>query len=179
MPLTHHNSKTKPFTLSRLTYLSLTPGMAGDGGGASQAPSTQVGSGAASASQLWGHLSLTLLQQGHLAPLPLLAQPVFWQHDGALGLYPLPDAVLLADASAAQGEFMHEGCRVINPVGARGRAGCVRVLARGRWRPTCWPGGGGVARHVHGQGTAVQLALAVCALAAARIELHDVLLRLR
>lgn len=114
--------------------------MAGDGGGASQAPSTQGGSGAASASQLWGHLSLTLLQQGHLAPLPLLAQPVFWQHDGALGLYPLPDAVLLADASAAQGEFMHEGCRVINPVGAGGHVGRVG-RAFGTWQVvvTCWP----------------------------------------
>ncbi|KAG2446253.1 hypothetical protein HXX76_000845 [Chlamydomonas incerta] len=81
-------------------------------GGADAA--TQASAGPSPAA-LWGHTALTLLQQGHLAPLPLLAQPVYWQYDCAMGLYPLPDAVIVADGSAAQEEFVHEGCRVINP----------------------------------------------------------------
>lgn len=69
-----------------------------------------------SAKTAWGHLALTLLQQSHLCPLPLLAQPIFWHHDTGLSLYPLPHALLLADASPAQ-EFTHLGCKVVNPVG--------------------------------------------------------------
>ncbi|KAG2497843.1 hypothetical protein HYH03_004110 [Edaphochlamys debaryana] len=96
-----------------LLPLSVAPEGTTDPTQASQAAAASSGP---SPSALWGHLSLTLLQQSHLAPLPLLAQPVYWEHDGALGLYPLPDCVVLADASAgAQGEFVHEGCRVINP----------------------------------------------------------------
>ncbi|GLI68639.1 hypothetical protein VaNZ11_013000, partial [Volvox africanus] len=81
-------------------------------GSPSAAPAAAAGP---SPTALWGHLSLTLLQQGHLAPLPLLGQPVYWQYDSAMSLYPLPDAVILADATAGQEDFVHDGCHVINP----------------------------------------------------------------
>lgn len=64
---------------------------------------------------MWGHLALTVLQQSHLCPLPLLQQPIYWHHDCALSLYPLPHALVLADSSP-QEEYAHDGCKVVNPV---------------------------------------------------------------
>ena len=66
---------------------------------------------------MWGHLALTLLQQSHLCPLPLLQQPIYWQYDHALHLYPLPHCVVLADTSP-QAQHVHQGCNVFNPVSA-------------------------------------------------------------
>ncbi|CAM9690353.1 unnamed protein product, partial [Chrysoparadoxa australica] len=43
------------------------------------------------------HLVKTLLEQGHLCPLPLCARPIHWDFDTSLLLYPLPHAVVLAD----------------------------------------------------------------------------------
>ena len=43
------------------------------------------------------HLAKTLLSQGHLAPLPLHVMPVYWSHDHALRLYPIPDVIVVAD----------------------------------------------------------------------------------
>lgn len=87
-----------------------------------------------SARTAWGHLALTLLQQGHLCPLPLLAAPIWWHHDGGLSLYPLPHALLLADASPAQ-EYAHMGCKVVNPVsGSVWGTACSRGRGRGRER---------------------------------------------
>jgi len=40
----------------------------------------------------------TLVRQAHLAPLPLSVQPVYWEHDYALRLLPLPDVLVLAEA---------------------------------------------------------------------------------
>lgn len=66
---------------------------------------------------LFNELALTVLQQSTLCPLPLAVQPVHWAHEQALHVYPLPHAVVLADASAPQSSasFEHEGCRVMNP----------------------------------------------------------------
>ena len=64
---------------------------------------------------MWGHLALTLLQQSHLCPLPLLQQPIFWEWDHALHLYPVPHCVVVADTSP-QAAYSHQGCNVINPV---------------------------------------------------------------
>ena len=47
--------------------------------------------------ELHVHLAKTLLSQGHLAPLPLHAMPVYWSHDHALRLYPIPDVLVIAD----------------------------------------------------------------------------------
>lgn len=35
--------------------------------------------------------------QAHLSPLPLHVSPVYWSHDNALRLYPLPDLVVFGD----------------------------------------------------------------------------------
>ncbi len=64
---------------------------------------------------MFEHLCATLLQQAHLCPLPLEAQPVVWAHDTGLRLYPLPDALLLAD-TAPSAHFTFEGTVCINPV---------------------------------------------------------------
>lgn len=64
---------------------------------------------------LFQQLALTVLQQSTLCPLPLVVQPVHWAHDHALQLYPLPHALVLADASP-QASTSHEGCTVFNPV---------------------------------------------------------------
>jgi len=60
------------------------------------------------------HFAKTITCQGHLAPLPLHTCPVFWDHDRALSLYPLPDLVITADKFEP---FTAEnlGCQVINP----------------------------------------------------------------
>jgi hypothetical protein len=38
-------------------------------------------------------LVATICEQAHLCPLPLTVQPVYWDYDHALRLYPLPDVV--------------------------------------------------------------------------------------
>ena len=66
---------------------------------------------------MFEHLCATLLQQAHLCPLPLEAQPIYWAHDAGLRLYPLPDALVLADP-APSAHFAFEGTVCINPVRA-------------------------------------------------------------
>lgn len=67
---------------------------------------------------MFAHMAMTVLQQSHLCPMPLVVQPVHWAFDHALQLYPLPDAVVLADGSM-QASLQHEGCTVFNPVSSR------------------------------------------------------------
>ena len=43
------------------------------------------------------HFTKTVLSQAHLCPLPLHARPIYWSHDHALRLYPLPDLVVIGD----------------------------------------------------------------------------------
>lgn len=45
------------------------------------------------------HFTKTILSQAHLCPLPLHARPIYWSHDHALRLYPLPDLVVIGDKS--------------------------------------------------------------------------------
>ncbi len=60
------------------------------------------------------HFARTLACQAHLAPLPLHICPVYWDHDRAMHLYPLPDLVVSGDKfdpfTAEESD-----CRVINP----------------------------------------------------------------
>lgn len=56
----------------------------------------------------------TILDQGYLTPLPAHVQPVLWEHDHALRLFPLPDALVLAD-QFARFALTYEKCRVFNP----------------------------------------------------------------
>ena len=60
------------------------------------------------------HFSKTIVAQAHLCPLPLHVEPVFWAHDDALRLYPLPDLIVCADKYDPYKEEQL-GCNVINP----------------------------------------------------------------
>ena len=63
----------------------------------------------------FAHVCATVLQQSHLCPLPLEGQPVYWQHDAALQLYPVPDALIIAD-SAPMAAHTFAACACMNPV---------------------------------------------------------------
>ncbi|GAA5887987.1 hypothetical protein JCM16303_005226 [Sporobolomyces ruberrimus] len=56
----------------------------------------------------------TILDQAHLAPLPLPVRPVFWDYDHALRLYPMPTTLVLADAFDPY-KLVYEQCLVFNP----------------------------------------------------------------
>ncbi|KAH7285268.1 hypothetical protein KP509_33G019600 [Ceratopteris richardii] len=60
------------------------------------------------------HLVATIAHQSHLCPLPLTVQPISWNHDHALHLYPTPHTVVLADCSE-QKVFKYTGLTCINP----------------------------------------------------------------
>ena len=64
--------------------------------------------------QLACHAIKTVLDQGHLSPLPLSASPIYWQHDHALRLYPFPDALIVGD-QVDQYYENYEECDTINP----------------------------------------------------------------
>lgn len=64
--------------------------------------------------QLSRHAIKTVLDQGHLSPLPLSASPIYWQHDHALRLYPFPDALVVGDRVDQYYEN-YEECDAINP----------------------------------------------------------------
>eukprot|EP00750_Incisomonas_marina_P021605 INCI4585.1.p1 GENE.INCI4585.1~~INCI4585.1.p1 ORF type:complete len:115 (+),score=18.21 INCI4585.1:145-489(+) len=59
-------------------------------------------------------LAKTVLDQGHLCPMPLNARPVFWAYDHALRLYPQPTTVYLAD-QYDQYTKNYKGTTVANP----------------------------------------------------------------
>jgi DNA polymerase epsilon subunit 2 len=67
-----------------------------------------------SSGQLSSHAVKTVLDQGHLSPLPLSTSPIYWQHDHALRLYPFPDALICGDRVEQYYET-YEGCDAINP----------------------------------------------------------------
>ncbi len=46
-------------------------------------------------SQLTLQFAQTIIDQGHLCPLPLNIRPIYWAYDHALRLYPVPDMVHL------------------------------------------------------------------------------------
>ncbi|CEG77121.1 hypothetical protein RMATCC62417_11918 [Rhizopus microsporus] len=60
------------------------------------------------------HLVRTILDQGHLCPLPLSVKPVYWGYDHALRLFPLPHAIILADKCENYG-ISYEETHCINP----------------------------------------------------------------
>ena len=70
----------------------------------------------------------TVLDQGYLAPFCMANRPVLWDYASALQLYPLPTALVLADAEAPAFCVTYEGCHVMNPgsVVAPGRRGVVK-----------------------------------------------------
>ncbi|KAL6782681.1 POLE2 [Auxenochlorella protothecoides x Auxenochlorella symbiontica] len=60
------------------------------------------------------HAVASVAQQSHLCPVPLEVQPIHWEHDRALWLYPLPHALFLAD-SAPAGHHVYDSCVSLNP----------------------------------------------------------------
>ncbi|KAJ1981359.1 DNA-directed DNA polymerase epsilon, subunit B [Dimargaris xerosporica] len=60
------------------------------------------------------HLVRTLIDQSHLCPLPLRTAPVYWSFDHALRLYPIPDALILADRYDSYA-VEYEECQCLNP----------------------------------------------------------------
>jgi len=47
--------------------------------------------------RLENHLVATIASNSHLCPLPERKKPVYWNHDQALALFPLPDTLILGD----------------------------------------------------------------------------------
>lgn len=74
-------------------------------------------------------LSSTLLQQSHLCPLPMYQQPLHWQLDHALRLYPLPHCLVLADSQPQQ-QCLFANTLCFNPVRTVG----MRAVACGTQR---------------------------------------------
>ena len=64
---------------------------------------------------LFRHLAATLVQQAHLAPLPIAQLPVYWEHDHALRLYPAPHCVVLGDRTEQQALAKFEDTELVNP----------------------------------------------------------------
>ena len=64
--------------------------------------------------RLCRHAIKSVLDQGHLSPLPLSASPIYWQHDASLRLYPFPDALIVGD-NVDQYYENYEECDAINP----------------------------------------------------------------
>lgn len=81
-------------------------------------------------------LVLSLLPQSTLSPFPASIRPTHWSHNSALSLYPLPHALVLADADAEPFALTFEGCHVINPgrlVSGSGRRKRVRWAEYDCW----------------------------------------------
>ena len=81
-------------------------------------------------------LVLSLLPQSTLSPFPMSIRPTHWSHNSALSLYPLPHALVLADADAEPFALTFEGCHVVNPgrlVSGGGRRKRVRWVEYDCW----------------------------------------------
>ncbi|ONM03629.1 DNA polymerase epsilon subunit B [Zea mays] len=60
------------------------------------------------------HLVATITHQSHLCPLPLTVQPIIWNYDHCLRLYPTPHTIVLGDKSE-QKAFKYTGITCFNP----------------------------------------------------------------
>ncbi|XP_039127391.1 DNA polymerase epsilon subunit B [Dioscorea cayenensis subsp. rotundata] len=60
------------------------------------------------------HLVATITHQSHLCPLPLTVQPIIWNYDHCLRLYPTPHTIILGDRSE-QKAFKYTGITCFNP----------------------------------------------------------------
>ncbi|XP_073146716.1 DNA polymerase epsilon subunit B isoform X2 [Henckelia pumila] len=60
------------------------------------------------------HLVATITHQSHLCPLPLSVQPIIWNFDHCLHLYPTPHTIVLGDRSE-QKAFNYTGITCFNP----------------------------------------------------------------
>ncbi|XP_051136673.1 DNA polymerase epsilon subunit B [Andrographis paniculata] len=60
------------------------------------------------------HLVATITHQSHLCPLPLSVQPIIWNYDHCLHIYPTPHTIVLGDRSE-QKAFNYTGITCFNP----------------------------------------------------------------
>ncbi|KAG8382969.1 hypothetical protein BUALT_Bualt05G0135200 [Buddleja alternifolia] len=60
------------------------------------------------------HLVATITHQSHLCPLPLSVQPIIWNFDHCLHIYPTPHTIVLGDRSE-QKAFQYTGITCFNP----------------------------------------------------------------
>jgi DNA polymerase epsilon subunit 2 len=65
-------------------------------------------------SDLTQSLVKTIVDQGHLCPLPLPSKPIAWNVDHTLRLFPLPHTLILADRCKGY-TWTYMGCRCVNP----------------------------------------------------------------
>lgn len=82
---------------------------------ASHLPSESGGKSSDTNTQTARKLVKTILDQGYLSPFPVSTRPVFWDYASVLSLYPLPTALVLADAEIPAFAVKYEGCLVMNP----------------------------------------------------------------
>ncbi|KAG0003939.1 DNA-directed DNA polymerase epsilon, subunit B [Modicella reniformis] len=59
-------------------------------------------------------LARTIIDGAHLCPLPLTTRQVSWAYDHALRIYPIPDALILADKFEAY-STKYKNCHCMNP----------------------------------------------------------------
>ena len=88
-----------------------------EAGGGSEVVGAGAGDGEAAARPMLGteHMQATVLRQAHLCPLPLQVQPVFWEHDHALRLSPMPDVVVIGE-NEEQYEYRDEALDAAAPL---------------------------------------------------------------
>jgi DNA polymerase epsilon subunit 2 len=60
------------------------------------------------------HFAKTVIQQGHLSPLPCTTRPSYWGYDHALSVIPTPNLLVLADVGDGFEERVG-ACEVVNP----------------------------------------------------------------
>lgn len=80
-------------------------------------------------STAFDQLCATLLQESHLCPLPLEYQTVAWEWDHSLWLYPLPNALVVADSDLESSRFTFDTTTCLNP-------GSIAHGTFGAWQPT-------------------------------------------
>lgn len=78
-------------------------------------------------------LTRTILSQSHLSPFPLSVRPLHWDYAHVLSLYPLPTALVVADAEAPAFVVKYCGCTVLNPGSIDESGGRGRREGRARW----------------------------------------------
>ena len=68
------------------------------------------------ANPLVHHAIKTMLDQGHMCPVPSSSLPIYWKYDHLMRLYPPPDAIVLGDKSTGRYyETYMDDCDVMNP----------------------------------------------------------------
>jgi hypothetical protein len=71
----------------------------------------------------------TMLTQRHLCPFPLTVQPVHWEYDGCLALFPQPDALVVPYEALLYNTEIH-GVRYAAALADDAWASCMRTQTR-------------------------------------------------